>query len=68
MELTDQQLITLYQQYSEETWASGFMQPSTIAVADFRRWLDNLPKEQESLKDYELQFLLEYRRQGKGEM
>lgn len=36
---TDRELVLLYRQWSEETWAAGFMRASEDTVREFIQWL-----------------------------
>lgn len=65
-EYTDGRLLSLYRDWSEDTWATVFMDPGEGIVGDFRLWLHSFVP---SLydpgpgEDYEHAMLAEYRKQ-----
>lgn len=65
--LTNNQIVTLYREWSGLRYCAGFVSPSEEAVRSFRKWLrrDYLleVKSNKELFDYELQMLEEFRRQ-----
>ena len=52
--------LLLYRQWSEETWAAGFIYPSKSMVLQFREWLKEV---QEEMDDYEAEMLVECAKQ-----
>ncbi len=64
--MTDFELIARYMEWSEQVYCAGFMHPTPDIVAQFRRWvslgMDNGWR-RETVKDYEVDMLAEYRRQ-----
>jgi len=62
--LTDTEVLALYRQWSERTYASGFEASSAYIVQQFRAWLCNqVLDSQRPFRDYERAMLAEYRRQ-----
>lgn len=59
--MTDDLLLLLYREWSEEFYAAGFMHPDRESVAEFRQWLGT--RTLTPLEDYELEMLKEYHRQ-----
>ena len=61
---TDIELVRLYEEWSEEAYAAGFMVPDAHSVQQFRGWLHWRDKQPlRELHDYETEMLAEYRRQ-----
>ena len=60
---TDSEVIRLYREWSELTWASGFYRSSPAVVGHFRRWLTQQVSQLHKFKDYELEMLAEFRKQ-----
>ncbi len=62
--LTDVEVIRLYEEWSEENYAAGFMSSTPTLVQHFRDWLAARPADTgRSLRLYEAEVLAEYRRQ-----
>ena len=59
--MDDNEIVTLYEEWSERFWAAGFMDPSKGMVRQFRDWLGD--REPRQRLDYENEMLAEYHRQ-----
>ena len=63
-ELTDIDLITLYREWSERTWAAGFIEPTRHNVRCFRKYLlARKPEPEHDILEYEQRFIDEYNQQ-----
>lgn len=62
----DEWIIQLYREWSEETWAAGFMGPSPSVVKQFYAWVDALPLQPR--EDYEQEMIDIFRKIDRGEV
>ncbi len=60
---TDDRIICLYEQWSEETWRAGFIKPGFRMVEQFRSWLHRREADSPARTDYETEMLAEFHRQ-----
>ncbi len=67
MAYTDRELLGLYEEWSEDQYCAGFINPSPKLVREFRAWLHGGDTSPIDLKAYEEQFLTEYHRQQDGD-
>jgi len=69
--MTDEEILLLYSQWSEEYYCAGFLNPDAGTVQEFRKWLKNSPQEpffyiprmsyeQEMLKEFHNQEAKDY--------
>jgi hypothetical protein len=54
---TDDELIRLYSEYSEEYYAAGFMSPAPSILQSFMRWLERREEQPHERTWYETEFL-----------
>jgi hypothetical protein len=64
---SDAWIIKLYELWSEEFWAAGFMSPSPDVVQRFYEWLSNWGGDEKPQEDYELEMLRIFRQIDNGE-
>lgn len=67
MAFTDIDLINLYREWSERTWAAGFVEPTQINVESFRQYLTQRKPEffRYDILEYEQRFIDEFNKQEK---
>ena len=61
-EITDGHLLLLFSEWSEDTLAASFQDPTPNTVRRFREWLRNQGP-QPPMEDFERTMIAEYRRQ-----
>lgn len=70
MIMTEEEILGLYSQWSEEYYCAGFLNPDEATVREFRKWL-RTPKpltwSRELRQDYEQEMLDEFYKQ-EGEL
>ena len=62
--LEDEEIVSLYRTWSEETWCAGFMDLSLTMLEDFMEWLSSRKtacREREGFTDYELDLIRRFR-------
>jgi hypothetical protein len=60
--MTDEEILSLYSQWSEEYYCAGFLTPDSLSVLEFRKWLTALRLKPVQY-DYEREMLEEFHRQ-----
>jgi len=67
--ITDEELLSLYSQWSEEYYCAGFLHPSPESIKGFRKWLNDPRKLylRTVQYDYERDMLEEFHKQEREE-
>jgi len=59
---SDEEILALYSQWSEEYYCAGFLTPDPVSIQEFRKWLYD-PRKKPVQYDYEKEMLEEFHKQ-----